>query len=459
MNLPNNFEDIKFPVNRISDNATFNSRIQLIDENFKTLLNYCNVVDNNLPNSYDTVYSFDDGIAYTPLTIGDPSDHGYKKIDVVDTYIGGQLLICSKSNQIDFFILDVVNLKDLNSPIIYDKVKDKGSLKFINIQYIKIHNDKLYVYDGDREVIYIYNLISFLTNDITISDIKFLKQFNKVDINAFDFNNDSNIYGITENKVIIYNSDFNIKKEYNLDTLTPIDIMVSDKIYLLYSDKIEVFDKLVNKLYEIELTLLNNEAVLSVDLSEYDEDVLYILSNKYIYKYTSSGELVGYFKPSIDFIDFSIFKGGDSDYVFGIDINKMHVFKDKITTYKLYDEVNLLDSSDITGLQISNIELEQDFVYNSILQKTIFNVFLLYNSLLFKPFAQTDSKGVLVFNHLENLQNSETLRKNNIFYGQNEIFSYQTFNRAFKEIYSIQEKMLELIKYEIVESSSNTLII
>ena len=110
-------------------------------------------------------------------------------------------------------------------------------------------------------------------------------------------------------------------------------------------------------------------------------------------------------------------------------------------------------------MKINSLELEQDFVYNAVIQKMIYNTFLLYNSLLFQAFIETDENGILVFKYLENLQNSEPLDKNLVFYGQNEVFSYQTFNRAFKEIYDIQLKILDLLQFNVVESSTNTLFI
>jgi hypothetical protein len=458
LTLPNSFESIKFPVNRISDNLTFNSKIKLIDENFDKVLEYCNVVDNNLPNMYSGIYSFDDGGAYDVGTIGNPSNHNYNHIEVVDTYVGKQLIICAKSNQIDFYITNVDELDNLGDVTSYAKIKDRGSLSFVNIDYIKYYDGGLYVHDKSSGVVYVYNLISFLTDDVAISDIKFLRQFYKVDISAFDF--DTDIYGIKNDTIVKYNLDFNVKSTHTLVDESPIDITVSDYIYVLYSDKIVKYDKSVNKLSEINLVKLNDDSPLSICESKYDDDILYIISDNYIYKYNVSGDFIGYFNvDSQNFKDFSILEKADYEYVFGLDENKLHIFKDKIISYKLYDEVNLLDRSDITDLQIDNLELEQDFVYNAILQKTIFNVFLLYNSLIYKPFIQTDSNGVLTYNYLENLVNTEVLQKNDIFYGQNEVFSYQTFNRAFKEIYSIQEKILELIEFGVVENTTNTLII
>lgn len=606
LELPNTFEDIKFPVNRIADNITFNSKIQLIDENFNKLLEYCNVVDNKSPFEYDEFYSFDDGEIYQlssmeiPPILDEPSvltsestildsesysgfedftiqvrlgyidytstatvilaikdgsslsyelryhgsggqkigirtrfgltlldnaepsnalltlvrsgsnyywyvdgvlvdedlgvagvgphnvtnsllilgsdtidtsewkiwdtaipivsEHGYKHVEVVDTYVETQLIICATSNRIDFYTTNVETSSNLGSATQYDKVKDRGSMEFKNISYIKYNDEKLYVYDNVYKNIYVYSLLSFLTNDTAISSIKFLRQFYKINLTAFDFN--SEIFGITDSKLIKYNNDFNVKSEYVLDETNPIDIIISDNIYILYGSYIDVYNSLVNKINRIPLVDLDNDTFKSIEISKFDDSVLYIISDKYIYKYNTGGQFIGYFNVLTNGLsDFSILEKSDFEYVFALDGNKLHIFKDKIVTFKLYDEKNLLDKEPLDNLQIRNLELEQDFVYNSILQKAIFNVFLLYNSLILKPFVQTDSNGVLTFDYLENLVNTEVLQKNDIFYGQNEVFSYQTFNRAFREIYTIQEKILELIEFGVVENTTNTLII
>jgi hypothetical protein len=458
LTLPNTIEDIKFPVNRIADNITFNSKIQLIDDNFNKLLEYCNVVDNKSPFEYDEFYSFDDGEKYQLSSGESPTNHGYSHIEVVDTYVETQLIICATSNRIDFYTTNVEASSNLGSATQYDKVKDRGSMEFKNISYIKYNDEKLYVYDNVYKNIYVYSLLSFLTDDIALLGIKFLRQFYKINLTAFDFN--SEICGITGSKLIKYNNDFNIKSEYVLDETNPIDIIASDNIYILYSNYIDVYDSLVNKISRINLIKIDSDNFIGVETSKFDDDVLYVISDKYIYKYNTSGQFIGYFNVSTNGLkDFSILEKADFEYVFALDENKLHIFKDKIVTFKLYDEKNLLDRELLDNLQIMNLELEQDYVYNSILQKVIFNVFLLYNSLIFKPFVQTDTNGVLSFDYLENLVNTEILQKNDIFYGQNEVFSYQTFNRAFREIYTIQEKILKLIEFSVVENTTNTLII
>jgi hypothetical protein len=253
-----------------------------------------------------------------------------------------------------------------------------------------------------------------------------------------------------------------IKTSYSKNTSIPV-VIVEQNVFVLYSNEIHVYDKnTLEFIRSFSFININNDTFLNIKNSRVDLNVLYILSNNYIYKYNINGEFIGYFNVTNGnkkYRHFSIIKKDDNDFIFGLDENKINLFKDKIISFRLYDEVNLLDREDISNLRINDLELEQDYVYNSILQKMVFNTFLLYNSLVYKAFIETDVNGILTFNHIENLVNVEFLERSNIFYGQNEVFSYQTFNRAFKEIYDIQLKILNVIEFDVVENTTNTLII
>lgn len=462
--LPYSYEDIKFPVNRISDNATFNSKVKMLNDNLDALIGFATIVDNNLPLSYEGIYSFDPSSWTTPPTYPSPNNHNYIDIQVVEKYTGEYIFICATKNKIDLYISDINSgLSTLVATMTYTQIKDRGQQNFKNIKFIKYNNEKLYVYDSVWQSIMVYNMIPFLNDDVSISSIKFLKQFFKLkEIKNIDFKNDT--YGITNNKIIKYNTDFNVKSEYILIKENPIDIITSDKIFILYEKSVHIYDYFGNKISEFDLLLFDDEVVLNITPSKTYSDILYIQSKKYIYKYTSDGVFMGWFNngdtmgglnfTSIDIMDFD-----NKDQIFALDENKLHFFIDNINTILLYDKINMLDIEELSNLTIKDLELEQDIVYNSVIQKILFNNLLLYNSLLYKAMLVTDEKGVLTYSHKENLVNVQTINVNPIFYGQNEIFSFQTFNRVVKEIYDIQLKILDLLEFDITENSTNTLII
>lgn len=447
LELPNNFEKLKFPVNRIGDNVTFNNRVQLLEENFQQLLEYGSVVDNRSP--------------LEDVNLNVVSGHTYKHIETVKKTSGKVILIAAKEIEIDFIFADVDGNYNGSLTKTYDQIKDAGNLKFKNISYIKYNENRLYVYDSVYDTVFVYDINTFINDDTATTNIKFLKQFFKIkDLVAFDFSGDG-IIGIKSDKLICYNRDFNVKDSITLENI-PIDVQVNGTdIYILYNNKVEVYDiSLVKKREFSYLKTFGGES-LRILFSKYDSGVLYLLTSDTIYKYKSDGTFIGYFKDIVgkNMLDVSIYDNETDDLVFTLDTDNIQLYKDKINEFKLYDENNLKDTESVGDLQINNLELEQDFVYNAVIQKMIFNTFLLYNSLLFRAFIQTDVNGILEFRYLENLQNSELLDKNLVFYGQNEVFSYQTFNRAFKEIYDIQLKILDLLQFNVVENSTNTLII
>jgi hypothetical protein len=464
--LPHSFEEIKFPVNRISDNTTFNSKLTLLNNNFDTLLSMASVVDNNLPFSHEGIYSFESEAWSIPPTTPTPSTHNYIDIVVVEKTNTDYLFICATKTQLDIYTTNIhTGLVLLTNTISYTYIKDRSQQSFRNIEFIKYNDEKLYVYDSVLETIMVYNILALISDDTTISSIKFLKQFFKLkNLINIDFKYD--IYAITDTSILIYNQDLNLKTEYTLEKQSPIDILLYDNIYILYNDTIHVYNFSGTKTKEYELLVFDSEQILNISLSKVDDNIFYVQSKNYIYKYTIEGEFVGWFNIGStmggdEFTSMTIYSDstGEYDQVFALDQTKLHYFKDKINIVKLYDEINMEDIEDLGSLYIKNQELEQDFVYNNILQKMVFNNLLLYNSLVYKAMLVTDEKGVLIYSHSENLVNTTTININPIFYGQNEVFSFQTFNRAFREIYNIQEKILELLNFDITENTTNTLII
>ena len=471
--LPYSFEDIKFPVNRIADNITFNEKIQLIDANFDKLLEYCNVIENKGPFNYDYIYyqngnQLDFVESSNSGTLASHPNNDYQYIEIIEKYNSEKVIICASLDRIDFYEGDVDVPESLSLFLSYTQIKDKGSMKFRSISNIKFHNENLYVYDSQLRTFVVYDLLAILSNDVSVSQIKQIKQFSKTQelIISFDFNT-SSIYGLTNTgNIIEFNYDFNVKTKYtNVVNGSKGIIVDNENIFVLYPIGVVIYDLNLNEIGSFDLQLIGKDLSLEkIDFSKKHDDIIYVLGSKYVYKYLITGEFIGYFDidtmENKSFKDFSILEQFEDDYIVALDDNKIHLFKDRLITFKLYDEINIVNNREnISNLKIQNLELEQDFVYNAVLQKTLFNTSLLYNSLLFKAYVETDTNGVLIYKYLENLVNTETLNTNFIFYGQNEVFSFQTFNRAFREIYSIQEKIIELIKFGVVENTTNTLIL
>lgn len=470
INLPNRENELSFPLNGISDNIIFNEKLQLLIENFEYLLDVSNIVDNRSPQDYSYVYSFDDTAWASPASYASPSDpplHQYNYIEVVDMYNGQYLYICAKTSSIDFYIGgDIFNDDNtsLTLKVSYDTIKEKGVQKFKDISMMKYNDEKLYVYDSVYGSIIVYDILSLLYSDTAIDNIKFVRQFTQVkNIISFDF--DSSIYAITYDSIIIMNKDLNIISKASLNKNNPNDILVKfGKIIIIYDKSIEYYDKSLNYTNSVNINTFDSTPLLSIRTSDVNEDIVYLVSKTYIYKYEVGDDvLVGYIDFGVtrdkDYVNLSIKDTNGFDEIFILDENKLHYVKDKIVKEYLYDQNNLLDRINIDNLRIEDLELEQDIVYNTVFQKLLFNNILLYNSLIYTPVIESDNNGFLNYSHKKNLTNSNAVDTKVVFFGQNEVFSHQLFSRGFNSILDIQKDIINLLKYDINENSTNTLII
>lgn len=467
LELPNNDNDLRVPVNGIHNNTIFNDKIDLLIENFDYLLDSASVIDNKSPNAYEYAYDFFGDVwtdAPSSLVATPPSDHNYKFVEVVEMYNGQFLYICSKSNQIDFYIGGDISGNDtapLTLKISYKQFKQKGSQLFKNITHIKYDSERLYVYDSEFSAVIVYDITSLIYSDVVVENIKFVKQLSQIK-NLIALDCATQVYVITNTELIILNRDLNIQSKVNLNTPSPSNILIGDDIYVLYGFKIDYYNLSLEYIKSVEFLSINFEQLIDIESSKVDQNIVYLLTSMYVYKYDIvDNATISYFKLGIDrdkvYLDIYVKDGLTEDQIFLIDSNKLHFIKDSINLVYLYDRNNLLDIQKSEDIQINDLELEQDFVFNSSIQRILFNNLLLYNSLIFKAVSVTDPKGFLEYSYKKNLTNSNEINPDIIFIGQNEVFSYQVFQRAFNEVLKIQNSILELLSYEYVKKQKNTL--
>jgi hypothetical protein len=467
--LPHTENDIKVPVNRISDNITFNSRISMLNDNFNYIKSIGEIVDNKSPQFDPHIYSFNDG----EWDGNSPTDHDYKQIEVVDTFNGQNLYICAKSTSIDFYLGGNIAEEfaisatpiSLTLKISYTQIKQNGNQGFRNIKFIKYDSERLYVYDSGFGGLVVYDLAALLYGDVVIENIKFVRQFTQLK-NLININFSSNIYAISNTELIQLNRDLNIVNKVTLASPNPIDIIVGENITILYSGSIDYYNLALSKFKTVEFNGITPDNIIAGIESIESVGIIYILTSDNVYKYDNvNNNIISYFKlfddntNIADHLNFALKGDNTSDELFILDTNKIRFCLDSVVFKYLYDRNNLLDADDISNLSIENLEVEQDFVYNTVLQKALFNNLLLYNSLIFKAVIQTDTRGFLEYQYMENLVNSEVLNPLSVFIGQNEVFSFQVFNRCLLSILEIQNKIIRLMGYKIRESSTNTLII
>tara|TARA_R110000765_G_scaffold7963_4_gene25985 strand:- start:2384 stop:3817 length:1434 start_codon:yes stop_codon:yes gene_type:complete len=466
--LPNDSNSIRMPVNTVADNIMFNSKIKLLDENFNYLLESATVVDNRSPQAYKNIYNPVTNTWQDVSVLPTPIDHGYNHIEVIDRYNGQYLYILAQSDSIGFFVggdLSADDTSQLDSKVAYFTVKDTGNQVFKNISSVVVEDDKLYVYDSVYQAMVVYDITALLVGDVVLEQIKLINHFTQIkDMKAMAITATS-YYTVQSSTMTLYNRDFNVINTIDLENTTPNDVITEDGfIYVLYDDKIDVYNTSMVFQRTNIIRSIDDNAFFKLFHSIKDDNIVYVLTASHVYKYLITDDVfVSYFKLSLerdkDYVDISIKEHADYDEVFILDTNKIHYTQDNVTTVDMHDTFNMNDIVDLDQLQIENLELEQDFVYNAVLQQLLFNTLLLYNSLIFKPIVQTDMNGVLEYSHRLNLSNSDVLAISASLMGQNEPFSYQLFLKALQNIFDIQTKIIELEKFNVIESSTNTLII
>ena len=398
LDLPYQLDDIKCPVNRISDNTIFNNRLSMLNDGFNVLLDYSSIVDNTLPYSYNYVYYNSNG-TWSEIfsgTYSSSANHDYQFIDVIQRIDGKYIYILAKSNMIRFYegvnLNTVIPSTSLTLLSTFTTIKGSGNQVFNNISIVKYKNNLLYVYDSFYVNLIIYDITEFINNNPNIYSAQKIKRHIRIrDLIDLTISEDY-IYGITTDSIIKMddglnyiseiqtNTDSNIHIEY--DENSNYNIVISDTNIEIYNDSGILSN---NVLAKIE----TDEIILHARLSLYDVNNIYILSNKRIAKSDlSQGLLIGYFKLNNYvrdklYVDFCIKEFDDYDEIFLLDENKIHYFRDKLKIIDLYSTSNLLNIKNLDDAIINDLELEQDFVFNTSFQKLWYNHLLLYNSILY----------------------------------------------------------------------------
>lgn len=178
---------------------------------------------------------------------------------------------------------------------------DYGSLTFGKITDISHTNNNLYVCDSGNATVYAYDMTSVLDNDRALG-YKF-NLTNSVNskqgrfINPYLVSSSENtvfIYDNFLNIVYFYDTNFNLKDTYKNANLFADDPVVSLSYYKLYDQlfvltagfKLIILDKNANATI-IQLStdgISGNEIAKKIIFSNNNSDVIYLLSNKNLYK-------------------------------------------------------------------------------------------------------------------------------------------------------------------------------
>lgn len=401
------------------------------------------------------------------LFICDSEDHAIYKYDI-SGYIISDITIADKK-----FLVDVIGH--------YGDAKDKSG--FNNPTIIEASSNRLYVYDSGNSCIKTY------TTDLAwVETFLIDKSIRIIDL-AYNSFHDA-VFAIVERSsfdyaLMVFDRDIkNLIAEYDLDEKYE---------EIIDSESREITG---NRSGRIIYSLDPREQIRGIRFSSQDSNIFYIFSNYNIYKkfltkpqatigkwsisragiswsyiwnlidinweslFVTWNTLSGSGRENIDIVDMSIIPRDDNfdDIFVPVRSGIPEAFKILYCNeYTLYDTA--LASSNINIYNTSRFGTLEDeyvnaFTTNKEIYKQAFNILAIRNLLRGKFTGSYNIAGNLIYEQYEYLTESELSEifiksVADLYVHENEHISSEVINRSFKNIYNIQEKMLQLVKTRI----------
>lgn len=503
LKLPNSEIDLSISPNINSGKSIFDEKINKIQENFNYLKSLGTIAvpvsEQNKKNIYSDLFlklnSSDKSITslHMDYSINDVYNDNYHlmahntyNISNIEYNI---LCILNKDTQtIDIYKSEKYNKVDnelkysSNYTFItsYSKIKENGNLFFVDITGISLTNDGyLFVVDSGLELILKYDINAIIADTPQIKN----KQILKIIYNGNIQNDTQNTFTpkflkLYQNNIYVYNAKNNniIKYDLNLKFVnsfycgeTPNKLVLTDiaidceYFYLLYDngfcEKYTFDEKLANFVKfssrykgsifkKIEVSEKNNLLLISTNRSVFQKDKSKFKNNiNYDYSFVEE-------EMNNILLYYDIINSNENLYILshrGINIIPITLF-----TYDLYDKN--IDDNLFTINLVDDNELEQDFVYNERIQKIIYNHIMYYNSIIKIPLMGYNLNGDGILNGFV-IPKKEKINIKSNYIGISEVFGSVIFNREIKNIYKLQEKILDTLKTKKIESNPHTLVI
>jgi hypothetical protein len=371
-------------------------------------------------------------------------------------------------------------------------IEDATGLVFNNIKSLAMDSEKkLFILDSTN--IYKLDVDSLLTSNKAISSVgrfliktiggKSVDIYDKDKFNtpvSIDIGNDKlYVLDIKDNGYKVYDNNLNwistVSQKTNLAAMsgTPVNITTdpsNDNVYILSTGgTINQYDS-SNKLTtstNIDDVIEIGETFIDIAFSQVDSNVMYLLSNKNIYKKFKSkiARSIGVFRLSdnsitgerFTFINVNnnpgslyddVYVGGESVYA-GVksDIGKIFKFKEQIhyqtTAYDRYKT----SAYSMSSIAVDSEEYVSSWVVNKSINKLIYNHILFKENVFGKFVGTYELTGRIKYDNVQfiadtdiNLFNYNTTLNNYI--GINEPVLAETLNRTLQEVYDIQTTLL-----------------
>lgn len=507
--LPYSINDILIQPNELSYHKTFNLKLSKLYDNFMYLYSRCSIPSYNVPttfNGFIGVTGSDFGIYKDISNPSKPfSSVNYNDLEFAKNAIAHKN---EKENAYYLFVncltsIRVIkhdylsNLSETSTNIITTVDPISGELSFKKINSLSISENKyLLISDETLDSVFKYDLDTYFLNENIFKNISspFGSKLFLIDIvggqggryDEIKFEKPKNIttnnnlllvedYG---NKIFkLFNSDLNfisyqtfISLYNSVTSFQSIKFKNKNEIYGIVKSGYCIFD-LDTENYKIKLnsfvslssSLANDEYIIDINFCQYENNIIYILTNKNFIKkwdskiYKSIGS-----KKAIDFGNNSYFKwfttinknlSSDLIYIYTYNstssANQILVYTDELNLVSNLSESNFkVYSKD--EILIKKEEWNQSWIYEKNIKKMIKNVETLKNTIAYNFIKKEDYYGNLI--NLVRIYNKDALTcYDRVIYneqftiGLNENFQSSVVNRLLDRVHRFEEELLMTI--------------
>lgn len=494
--------------NELSYYKAFNMKMSYLYDNFLYLYSRCFVSNFEVPTTYTGfigVTGTKIGI-YQDFTNSSPfSDAGFGNLDNAKN-----ATVYKDGDSYYFFInsLSSINVLRYNGetnfcqacPNIVSTVDPiSGELKFQKISDISILNNKhLCVSDEQLDIVYKYDLETYFSNDniykspnspfgrrLFLQDsvggqgdrynsIKFETPTNMATYGEFilveDFGN--KIFKLYDSSLDFLSYKTLLTLYKNITSFQNIKFKDENTIYGITKDGYYVFDLnlenyniTLNSFKSLSSVLYDNEIILDLEFCKYENDIIYILTDKALIKKWEyrKDEIIGR-KNVSDFGNNSEFKWfTTATKTFSSDNIYIYTWNSTANAYQILiyeDELDLIsvlgnDDFDVYSrdeILVKRNEWNQAWVYEKNFKKIAKNLDVLKNNIYYNLIRKDGDFGSItdirkIYNKF--IFNLEPLQyKTDFVIGVNENFQSSVINREFEKLYDLQEKTLDFVNLD-----------
>jgi len=322
-----------------------------------------------------------------------------------------------------------------NMLFLLDSVGGEGerydSIKFDSPKNIPTHDNLILVEDYGNKIFKLFNSnLDFLSYRTFISLYDSVTGFESI-----KFKNETELYGIIKNGYYVF--------DINLETY---------KINL-------------NHFHSLSSILYDNEEILDIEFCKYDNDIVYILTDKgFIKKWENLDGIIIGRKNAIDFGTNSEFKwfttsnrtiSSDNIHIYfynsTADANQILIYEDELNLISIFnnDDFNVYSKSEI---EIKKNEWNQAWVYEKNIKKLAKNCDILKNNIYYNIIREKGDFGSII--DLKKIYNKFIFNDDSLNYelnfsiGVNENFQSSVINRELEKIYNLQTQTLSFISLD-----------